>query len=245
MYSKFTDNSITLPDNDYAEHNFDGAEVNDNYFETVDLNIPYKTSGTFIDGDDPVCVYDDRSTYQNMKKFELYSIHLADLVAEYAVPRECHRQLVRLMNTMIRDHDIMMQEAPDSQIMHGTVVDEFLKKKASFVAHEYDTCVNGCKLYNVNDEQGVCSECGSDRFGENDRPIQKMKILSVGDIVSKLLSNRKTREELSYRTNHGRTPGHIKDFFDGEVYQQLINQGKFQNPDDIAVMLFTDGFVKD
>jgi len=129
--------------------------------------------------------------------------------------------------------------------MHGTIVDEFLNRKALFVAHEYDTCVNGCKLCNVNDGQDVCSECGSDRFDENNRPIQKMKILFVGDIVSKLLSNRKTREELSYRTNYERTLGHIKDFFDCEVYPQLINQGKFQNPDDIAVMLFTDGFVKD
>lgn len=109
MYSEFTDDPINLPDNDNVENNSDGTEANTNYFETVDLNIPYKTSGEFIDGDDPVCVYDDCSTYQDMKKFELYSIHLADLVTEYAVPRECHRQLVRLMNTMIRDHDVMLQ----------------------------------------------------------------------------------------------------------------------------------------
>jgi hypothetical protein len=73
--------------------------------------------------------------------------------------------------------------------MHRTFFDEFLKKIASFVAHDYDTCVNGCKLYNVSDEQDLCSQCKSDSCDENDRPIQKIKILPVGDIVSKLLSD--------------------------------------------------------
>ena len=108
MYSEFTDDPINLPDNDDVERSSDGVEVNANYFETVNLNIPYKTSGKFMNGDNPVCVYDDCSTYQNMNKFELYSIQLVDLVAEYAVSREWHRQLVRLINTVIRDHDVMI-----------------------------------------------------------------------------------------------------------------------------------------
>jgi hypothetical protein len=62
-----------------------------------------------VGGEDPHCVYDDYHTYQDLRKFELYSIYLADLIEEYAVPRECHRQIVRLMNTMIRDHDTMME----------------------------------------------------------------------------------------------------------------------------------------
>lgn len=129
--------------------------------------------------------------------------------------------------------------------MHGAVVDDLLKKKTLFAAHEYDTCIQGCRLYNVNDERSICDDCGSNRFDEDNRPVQKMKILSVGDIVSKLLSNQKTRDELSYRANYESTPDHVKDFFDGAIYQQFLNQEKFQNPDDVAAMLFTDAFVKD
>ena len=82
--------------------------------------------------------------------------------------------------------------------MHRTFFDKFLKKIALFVAHNYDTCVNGCKLYNVNDEQDLCSQCKSDTFDKNDRLIQKIKFLSVDDIVSKFLSdNQKTIEEFS------------------------------------------------
>ncbi|KAI8636198.1 hypothetical protein BD408DRAFT_426528 [Parasitella parasitica] len=44
---------------------------------------------------------------QDLRKFELYSIYLADLMEEYAVPRECHCQIVRLMNTMIRDYNTL------------------------------------------------------------------------------------------------------------------------------------------
>ena len=98
--------TIYLPILDFFTDNYDDdpitpddiVEDDTSSGEGVNLNIPYKTSGEFIDGDDPVCVYDNCSIYQNMNKFELYSIHLADLVAEYAVPRECHRQLVPTVN---------------------------------------------------------------------------------------------------------------------------------------------------
>lgn len=95
----------------FGESSVDGMD-DDSRFEPIDLNIPYKTSGEFIDDEDPACVYDDNSNYQNMTKSELFSVHLADLVAEYGVPRECHRELVRLMNTMIRDHDAMIEGKP-------------------------------------------------------------------------------------------------------------------------------------
>lgn len=104
----YNDDPIT-PD-DIVQDDSGDVEDSTSGGEGVNLNIPYKTSGKFIGGDDPVCVYDDSGTpFEDLKKVELYSIHLADLVSQYAVPRECHRQLVRLMNTMIRDHDEMKQ----------------------------------------------------------------------------------------------------------------------------------------
>lgn len=131
--------------------------------------------------------------------------------------------------------------------MHGPAVEDLLKKKSSIVAHEYDTCVQGCKLYNLNDEDETCEFCERDRFDENHKPVQTMKILSIGDIVSKLLTNETTRRELSYRHNYERntTPQILRDFFDGDLYQQFIDEGKFSNENDCAVMLFTDAFVKD
>jgi hypothetical protein len=100
-------------------------------------------------------------------------------------------------------------------------------------------------LYNLNDIDDECDYCYDNRYDVTGRPLGKIKVMSIGDIVSKLLANPSTRQKLRYRHEREETPGVIEDFFDGQVYQQYKNDGKFDNPDDIAVALFTDGFVNE
>ena len=105
--------------------------------------------------------------------------------------------------------------------------------------------MQGCRLYNLNGEDKTYRFCERNRFDESRKLVQTMKILSIGNIISKLLTNETTRNELSYRHNYERNPQVLRDFFDGDLYQQSLDEGKFSDADDCAVILFTDAFVKD
>ncbi|KAG2214991.1 hypothetical protein INT46_010802 [Mucor plumbeus] len=75
---------------------------------------------------------------------------------------------------------------------------------------------------------------------------QIMRGPAVDDLLKQiLLTNETTRNELSYRHNYERNPQVLRDFFDGDLYQQSLDEGKFSDADDCAVILFTDAFVKD
>lgn len=124
-----------------------------------------------------------------------------------------------------------------------------MKRQTSLAAHSYDVCVNGCKLYNLEDDQASCAYCNSERFDMTypTKPLSTMKIMSLGDIISRLIANPDTREELKYRHQYdNRTnaqSGVIADFFDGEEYKAFKNNHNFQSEYDIAIALFNDGFV--
>jgi hypothetical protein len=78
--------------------------------EPVNLNIPYKTKGNIQEGDDPAILYDCNTIHgDDFTTAQLLSIQLADIITEYKVPREAYRKLVNLMNTVIRDHDKIME----------------------------------------------------------------------------------------------------------------------------------------
>ena len=70
-----------------------------------------------------------------------------------------------------------------------------------------------------------------------------MKMMSVGDQLSHMLSNNSTRINLQYRHEREEVPGVITDYFDGEDYRTLRANGMFESPDDLAIALFVDGFV--
>ncbi|CEP16793.1 hypothetical protein [Parasitella parasitica] len=217
------------------------------------LNVKYKTLGIVDDNtDDLACVY-DCSTLQEIGEniyttSELVSIELYDLVKDFTIPREAYRRLVRLMNTVIRDKEKLERET-NPQIMHGPQVENMMKRQASFEAHSYDVCVNGCKLYNLEDEQTSCTYCNSRRFQVANpvKPLATMKMMSLGDIVSRLLANPDTRAELKYRHEYENRenpePNVIADFFDGEEYKAFTNNDNFQSENDVAIALFNDGFV--
>ncbi|KAI8073533.1 hypothetical protein BDF21DRAFT_343976 [Thamnidium elegans] len=65
-----------------------------------------------------------------------------------------------------------------------------------------------------------------------------MNIMSIGDLLAQMISDPKTNELLKYRAER-----EASDIFDGQNYKDLIRKGFFTNPNDIAIGLFTDGFV--
>ncbi len=113
------------------------------------------------------------------------------------------------------------------------------------MGQEYDVCVNGCKLFGPENEERKCPHCDEQRFGDEVRvePRNTMSILSVGDHIARLLADDVRRQELRYRAERMSVPGTYQDFFDGSAYKEFKEKGGFQNPDDVAVALFTDGFV--
>ena len=68
-------------------------------------------------------------------------------------------------------------------------------------------------------------------------------MMSVGDQLSKLLSHEETRQKLRYRHDRKENPGIISDYFDCEDYKALKAANLFQSTEDIARVLFVDGFV--
>ena len=126
-------------------------------------------------------------------------------------------------------------------------MDDLLQSASSIKGHEYDVCPEGCKLYGLDDEQDNCVDCGQARYEINNElvktPAASMKLMSIGDLLAQMLANPATRDLLHYRANRESRAGEISDIFDGENYKELTRRGLFSNPDDIAIGLYTDGFV--
>ncbi|CEP08941.1 hypothetical protein [Parasitella parasitica] len=192
--------------------------------------------------DDLACVYDcsnlqEISSENTYTTSELIFVELYDLVNDFTIPRKAYRRLLRLMNTVIRDKEKLER------------VETMMKRQASFEAHSYDVSVNGCKLYNLVDQETSCTYCNSHRF-QVDNPVKSLatvKIMSLGDIISRLLANPDTRAELRYRHKYDNRenpePNVIDDFFDGEKYKAFKNNNNFQSKNDVAIALVKDGFV--
>ncbi|OAD67122.1 C2H2-type zinc finger transcription factor [Phycomyces blakesleeanus NRRL 1555(-)] len=138
-------------------------------------------------------------------------------------------------------------EEPGAKISHGKTVDALLKSKSSVKGHEYDACSSGCRLYDINDDQESCVDCGKPQYktdpDQSQTPATSMKLMSVGDMLSQMLADPATRELLCYRANQESVAGQLTDIFDSDNYKQLVQQGLFSNPNDIAIRLYTNGFV--
>ena len=129
--------------------------------------------------------------------------------------------------------------------MHGDVVDSLLQSKSSVKAHKYEVCQNGCKLFGLLEDEQLCPHCQAARYQDSNTQVPRstMKLMSIGDLLAQMLANSNTRQLLQHRANREVVPGVIRDVFDGECYKDLLSKGLFSNPNDIAVGLFTDGFV--
>lgn len=132
-----------------------------------------------------------------------------------------------------------------AKILHGEAVESRMAAKSSFEGHEYDVCMNGCKLYGLNDNNTHCTYCRAERYSSESTatPKASMKIMSIGDILAGMLANPETKELFKYRSERESINGLYKDIFDGQDYKDMKNRGYFESPDDIAIALFTDGFT--
>lgn len=132
--------------------------------------------------------------------------------------------------------------------MHGPAVDNLLKANSNVKGHVYSVCVNGCKLF--NDEVDECEYCHEKRYKQSTNlekvPTATIKILSVGDVISQLLGNEKTRKLLRYRAERETVEGALNDYFDGDDYKNFkARYATFENPDDVAIAIYTDGFINE
>ena len=124
-------------------------------------------------------------------------------------------------------------------------MDNLLKSKLNFKGQVYDVCKNGCKLYDPNDSTEHCEHCNEKRFEHNkpEKPKAVMNILSIGECLAQMLADTNTNQLLKYRSERENIPGEFSDIFDGQNYKDLLQKGFFSNPNDIAIGIFTDGFV--
>ena len=125
-----------------------------------------------------------------------------------------------------------------------------MRNQSTLTAHQYDVCPNGCMLFHLNDESASCDHCYGQRFDNSNKPLSTMKIMSLGDIISGLLANPITRQDLEYRHNYDNREedelsSKIADVFDGEVYKSLKDRQMFRNTYDQCIAIYNDGFVTD
>lgn len=138
------------------------------------------------------------------------------------------------------------------------------------VVRNLDVCENGCSLFPVNDlnvlncpvegcnrpryiNQAQAVAARQDGIDLNDEssiqfsPVQQLSVVSVGASLAQMLVNDEKRRMFEYRqsieleTEENRV---YRDIFDGEVFKHLVHtDGLFQDPNDIALLIFVDGFI--
>ncbi|OAD71751.1 hypothetical protein PHYBLDRAFT_72820 [Phycomyces blakesleeanus NRRL 1555(-)] len=188
----------------------------------IDKDISYKCGCHFEDSEGEAHIYySNRIGSNTFTKAELMSIHLSQLMLRHRISRATYRDIVQFVNTIIPDYNEIMLE-PGAKISHGKTVDALLKSKSSVKDYEYDVCPNGCPFQT---------------------PSASMKLMSVSDMFSQMLTDPATRELLHYRANRESVAGQLTNIFDGYSYKQLMQQGLFSNPDDIVIRLYTNGFI--
>ena len=194
---------------------------------------------------------------------EQYSIALYNLIQSYNIPREFYRSVVNIVNSIIRDGDKLGRSTftlffffftylmnalsiGNQTIMMPDAVKNLLYKTSPIVGHQYDICRNGCKLFKHGDnDDDKCTFCKQGRYMDAAKtvPVEKMKMISVGDYLAAMLAKDDVRETLRYRVDRESEAGVYTDVFDGNVYKKHRQEGKFEGDLDVAMALFVDGFT--
>ena len=142
-------------------------------------------------------------------------------------------------------------------ILHTDTLDRRLKAKLPVKSFQYDVCGEGCRLFGKNDVSTTHCDfvkklkqntvCNLSRFDpETSKPVRQMKMMSVGDVMARLLASDDIRNLMKYRHTYEHKEGVYRDYFDGEEYQNLLaNTNLFDSEDDVALALFVDGFRAD
>jgi hypothetical protein len=85
-----------------------------------------------------------------------------------------------------------------------------------------------------------CNHCSRPRYNDERKPYRTIKYLPLAHQLALLLNDKKTRQDLTYRSNYQASDQH-DDILSGTHYQSLKND-LFANEFDIAIGLYVDGF---
>lgn len=140
---------------------------------------------------------------------------------------------------------------PEGKILHHDVVDRMLKERSNLRSQTYDICKNGCKLFNINEDNDPtedCNYCKEKRYETVNgviKPASTLKMMSCGDQIAVRLGDDRVREQLLYPTNRtNKINGVLTDIHDGSVltdFNTILDN--HSNVIDVFIMLFVDGFV--
>ncbi|CEP15408.1 hypothetical protein [Parasitella parasitica] len=202
----------------------DSSEDEDEEASNIRLiDTKYKTSGVIEDGsDDLACVYDCTSM-ENVGPNSYTTFKLISI-------------------------------GFNARIVNGPQVERMMQQRTMLSAQSHDVSENSCKLYNLEDEATEYKYCSHSRFdsSNSNKPFQKMKVMVIGDIISRLIANPVTREELRYRHNFDadhrddEQPDDeldriiIRNLFDAKKYQNIRNT-YFRDEYDIGICIQNDG----
>ncbi|KAI7863247.1 uncharacterized protein EV154DRAFT_489097 [Mucor mucedo] len=141
---------------------------------------------------------------------------------ENEISQAGNKELVRLINTVIRDHDQIMEE-PCAKVSHADVINALGKSKLSIRGYEYETCKYGCKLFVIDGDEHTCPHCNEFRNKNQNNPAPAITtiIMSVGYMLAQTACRNKKRGILC----------------------RICQFNEFSNPDDVPIAFYTDGFT--
>lgn len=93
-----------------------------------------------------------------------------------------------------------------------------MKKKSPVKPVKYEICKNGCMLFPKDDSSVVVcknEKCKEPRFTNDMKIRREMTMVPVGQQMSMMLSNPKTRELMKCRSQYQFKPSTCEDCFDG------------------------------
>ncbi|PHZ07181.1 uncharacterized protein RHIMIDRAFT_242948, partial [Rhizopus microsporus ATCC 52813] len=217
---------------------------NNDPMEIEDCPLEFKSSHTTSAELGAAHVYQCKPINENTFNYvQQMNIRLNNLLESYGASRELQRDVIRFINTVIRDKD---RFDVNDRFHFPETTDNLMRSTLPIKAYNYDVCKNGCKMFEVeNAEDTSCEYCGERRYEDEDlkEPVASMKLLSVGDYVSNMLAKEDTRQMFKYRSTRDTEINVYKDIFDGDVYKDLVNKGFFDGELDVALALFVDGFT--
>jgi hypothetical protein len=112
----------------------------------------------------------------------------------------------------------------------------------------YDICVNSCCTFvGVLENEIKCKFCKEDRYYSNGKARKNLPFISIIERLKLQFKNPERSKELLYRHNYTCNKGefvhnNIGDIFDGQIYQELLNDEYFPDPRDIAFTASCDGY---
>ncbi|KIJ25032.1 hypothetical protein M422DRAFT_103022, partial [Sphaerobolus stellatus SS14] len=119
----------------------------------------------------------------------------------------------------------------------------------------YDCCVNSCCAFTGHlSDLTQCPHCNEDRFEANGHISRKQfQYIPLKPRLQKLYTSHRSAHLNRHQSRHEHQPGKICDFYDSQVYQELLDKyvkvldcvlphKYFGDEWDIALLVLTDGF---